>query len=188
MRKRAESVDATRSRILEAAAALFSERFPPEVTLREIASRAGVALQTVVNHFGSKDGLVTAVLEGAGREGAFADHRVNAPADDIPRAVALLIGDYERTGDAAIRALALEEQVAGMAAVLAQGRAFHRAWVGRTFPAALAGLGEVAREQKLAQLIAVTDVYVWKLLRRDLGLSEPETVAAVGGLVEAIHR
>lgn len=188
MRKRAEAAEATKARILDAAASLVAERFPPEVTLREIASSAGVALQTVVNHFGSKEGLIAAVLEGAGRDGAFAEHRVNTPPDDIRRAVALLMRDYERTGDAAIRALALEGQVAGMGALLAQGRAFHRTWVARAFPAALAGLVGAARERRLGQLIAVTDVYTWKLLRRDLGLGERQTAAAIVEMVQAMHR
>jgi AcrR family transcriptional regulator len=188
MRKRAEAVEATKARILDAAARLCAERFPPEVTLREIASSAGVALQTVVNHFGSKEGLIAAIMDGAGRDGAFAGHRVNTPPDDIPRAVALLMRDYERTGDAAIRALALEGQVAGMEALLAQGRAFHRTWVQRAFPAALAGLRGAARERRLAQLIAVTDVYTWKLLRRDLGMGERQTAAAIVEMVEAMHR
>jgi len=188
MRKRAEAAEATKARILDAAARLCEERFPPEVTLRDVASSAGVALQTVVNHFGSKEGLISAVVAGAGREGAFADHRVNTPPDDIPRAVALLMRDYERTGDAAIRALALEGQVAGMDAVLAQGRAFHRTWVERAFPAALAGLRGAARERRLVQLIAVTDVYTWKLLRRDLGQSERQTAASITEMVEAAHR
>lgn len=188
MRGRAAAAEGTQARILDAAARLFGERFPPEVTLREIASSAGVALQTVVNHFGSKEGLIAAVMEGAGQDGAFAGHRVNTPPDDIPRAVALLMRDYEGTGDAAIRALALEGQVSGMGALLAQGRAFHRAWVERAFPAALAGLRGAARERRLVQLVAVTDVYVWKLLRRDLGLGERQTAAAITEMVEALHR
>jgi AcrR family transcriptional regulator len=188
MRKRAAAADATNARILDAAARLFAERFPPEVTLREVASSAGVALQTVVNHFGSKEGLVAAVIEGAGRDGPFAEHRVNTPADDVPRAVALLMRDYERIGDATIRALAMEGQVAGMQEVLAQGRAFHRTWVERAFPAALTGLRGAARERRLAQLIAVTDAYTWKLLRRDLGLGVRQTAAAITEMVETMHR
>ncbi len=188
MRKRAEAAQATKARILDAAARLFGERFPPEVSLREVAASAGVALQTVVNHFGSKEGLIAAVLEGAGRDGAFAEHRVNTPPDDIPRAVALLMRDYERHGDAAVRALAMEEQVAGMRAVLTVGRAFHRTWVERAFPAALEGLRGAALERRLAQLIAVTDVYVWKLLRRDLGLGERQTAAAIVEMVQAMHK
>ena len=31
------------------------------------------------------------------------------------------------------------------------------------------------RTQRLAQLVAVTDLYMWKVLRRDLGLSRDET-------------
>jgi len=75
-----------------------------------------------------------------------------------------------------------------MAAVLALGRAFHRAWVERAFPAALAGLRGAARERRVAQLIADTDVYTWKLLRRDLGLGERQTAAAIIEMVEAMHR
>jgi hypothetical protein len=44
-----------------------------------------------------------------------------------------------------------------------------------------------ARQRRLAQLVAVTDVYTWKLLRRDKGLSRDQTVLAVRELVEALH-
>jgi hypothetical protein len=35
-------------------------------------------------------------------------------------------------------------------------------------------------------LIAITDVYTWKLLRRDLGLSRQVTVAALDEMVAGI--
>ena len=57
MRDRAASAEATRRRIIDATIALSLERWWPEITMREIAAKAGVALQTVVNHFGSKDGV-----------------------------------------------------------------------------------------------------------------------------------
>ncbi|MCZ6465406.1 MAG: TetR/AcrR family transcriptional regulator [Proteobacteria bacterium] len=50
-------------RILEAARDLFAGRGFDEVTMAEIADRAGVARATVFNHFGSKHALVEAITE-----------------------------------------------------------------------------------------------------------------------------
>jgi hypothetical protein len=38
----------------------------------------------------------------------------------------------------------------------------------------------------LAQLIAVTDVYTWKILRRDTGLTRPQTERALAELIEGV--
>jgi hypothetical protein len=35
--------------------------------------------------------------------------------------------------------------------------------------------------------VAATDVYTWKLLRRDKGLSRDQTITAIRELVEALH-
>ena len=56
--KRAVTRDRTRERILEAAELLYRERWYDDVSLREVAAGADVALQTVVNHFRSKGGLL----------------------------------------------------------------------------------------------------------------------------------
>jgi AcrR family transcriptional regulator len=53
-RKRQE----TRARIVDAAAELFAERGFDEVSVMEIARRAGVVEKTVFNHFPVKEGLV----------------------------------------------------------------------------------------------------------------------------------
>jgi AcrR family transcriptional regulator len=49
-----------RQAVLEAAAAMFAER-GREVSLAEICRRAGVSRQTIYNHYGDKDGLLTAL-------------------------------------------------------------------------------------------------------------------------------
>jgi len=185
MRARAEAHEATRARILEAATEQFMSRSYDEVTLRGIAKEAGVALQTVVNHFGSKEGLFAAVMEGF-REQVQA-HRSRATPGDIAGAAELLVADYEETGDANIRGLSLDGRIPVITEALAGGRAVHRAWVERTFPAALKGLRGAARELRLVQLLTVTDVETWKLLRRDHGLSREDTVTAVRELLEALH-
>ncbi len=58
-----------RATIRDSALHLFAERGPDAVTVREIAAAAGVSPALVLHHFGSKDGLRTAVDEHAA--GAF---------------------------------------------------------------------------------------------------------------------
>ena len=52
-----------RTRILDAARRLFAARGSEEVTMSEVADRAGVARATVFNHFGSKHALVEGITE-----------------------------------------------------------------------------------------------------------------------------
>jgi hypothetical protein len=42
----------------------------------------------------------------------------------------------------------------------------------------------VERERRLAQFVAICDVYTWKLLRRDAGLSRRQTELAVTELLK----
>jgi AcrR family transcriptional regulator len=60
---RAEQAAATRWRVLESARALFVERGYPATTVGQVAASAGVAADTVLHIFGSKKGLLTAVLD-----------------------------------------------------------------------------------------------------------------------------
>lgn len=187
MRARAAATHATRERIIGVMLALCIERWYDEVTLQDVAAHAGVAVQTVINHFGTKEGLLAAMLEDPRTQREFGGQRSKALPGDIPAAIALLMQDYEHRGDAAIRLLALESRVPALVPVLAFGRAGHRAWVERTFPAALDGLAASERERRVLLLICGTDVYTWKILRRDQGLSRAATAEAMCTLVEALH-
>ncbi|GAB2682160.1 TetR/AcrR family transcriptional regulator [Nocardia goodfellowii] len=51
--------------LMAAAGEIFSERPADEVTVEEIAERAGVAVGSIYNHFGSKSGLHAAVVDRA---------------------------------------------------------------------------------------------------------------------------
>jgi AcrR family transcriptional regulator len=62
-RLRAEQAAATRSRILAAARDLFVAQGYPATTLSQVAAAAGVATDTVLHVFGSKKGLLAAVLD-----------------------------------------------------------------------------------------------------------------------------
>jgi len=67
----------TRASIRNAALRLFAERGPDAVTIREIAAAAEVSPALVVHHYGSKDGLRTAVDAFAGQafDAVFATER-----------------------------------------------------------------------------------------------------------------
>ncbi len=176
---------ATRARILDAAFELFRTQWYEDVTMRGIAAEAEVALQTVVNHFGTKEQVFAGVVERS--QGVVQAVRDAAVPDDVPGALRALVKDYETTGDAVIRTLAVEERVPTVRAALTAGRAGHRAWVERTFPGALAGLSGRARERRLDLLVVATDVYAWKLLRRDRGHSARATASALAELVAALY-
>ena len=55
--------DATIAALLDAADALFGEKGPSAVTVREISNRANVNHALVHRHFGSKEALLDAILE-----------------------------------------------------------------------------------------------------------------------------
>jgi AcrR family transcriptional regulator len=181
MKARAEAAAATRARILDVAIAVFWERPLLDISLEEVARRASVSLPTVIRHYGDKEGLFAATAE---REyERVRRQRDDAPAGDLGAAVRVLVDHYEELDDAVLRLLAEETRVPGLREVADRGRAYHAAWCERVFAPALAGLDGEARDIRLAELIAVTDIYMWKLLRRDRGLSRPQTELALRELL-----
>jgi AcrR family transcriptional regulator len=185
MSVREAAAEATRERIIEVAVEAFSAHWYDEVTIRGVAREAGVALQTVRNHFASKDALFLAAIE---RLGASIDSvRWAVTPGDVDGAITTLVDDYERTGDANLRMLAVEARVPVVQPLMAHGRAGHQAWVEHVFAAALSGLRGRARARRVAQLVVVTDVYAWKLLRHDKGLDRNQTITAIRELVLALH-
>lgn len=69
--RRAAGVAANRESIIEAARALFTETGFHGVSVDDVARRADVARKTVYYHFGSKMGLVDALLADAERRAGF---------------------------------------------------------------------------------------------------------------------
>ncbi len=185
MTTRAAAAEATRDRILDTAREAFLNHWYDEVTIRGIARDAGVALQTVRNHFASKDDLLRGVLDQLDAE--IRSVRFAVEPGDVDTAIATLVDDYERNGDANFRMLSVEPRVPAVRPFMDRGRASHQAWVERVFARALAGMRGKARARRIAELVVVTDVYAWKLLRRDKGLDRDQTIAAMRELVLALH-
>jgi AcrR family transcriptional regulator len=182
---RAEAAAATRARILAAGWRRFSERPFEQVRLADIAADAGVTVQTLHSRFGTKDELFVAAWRWAiGPEGA---RRDSAPVGDVRKAVRILYDSYELQGDAVLRLLAAEDRIAAVREMSDAGRAWHRGWVKRTFAPQLAGLTGAARERRLVSLVVATDLLVWKLLRREMGLGRPRAERIVAEMVTAVE-
>jgi AcrR family transcriptional regulator len=182
MRARADTKAATRQRILRAALELGEEKMTIEMTLDEVASRAGTSVQTVLRHFGSRDGLLDEAVKLASAE--VAEER-RAPVGDAVAAVRIIIAHYERRGDFVLRLLS-QENDPRIGAVVAPGKALHRSWVVEVFQPHLDGRPAGRREALVDLLVVATDVYTWKLLRRDRGLSRATTQSRMLALVSAL--
>jgi AcrR family transcriptional regulator len=184
MTARARAVEETRGRIIDACVALHGERPVTEIGLDDIAVRAGVSVQTVLRHFGSRAGLEEASFERA--QQAVADER-RTPVGDVAAAVHVIVDHYERRGDMALLMLAQETHQDLMARITERGKAMHRVWVSEVFAPFLARADDAAEAEELTDLLVVaTDVYAWKLLRRDRGLSRERTERRLRRLVDAV--
>ena len=180
---RAESTEATGRRIVEAFLARLMEQWLDEITLDQVAADAGLTVQTVVRRFGGKEGLLASAAKVFGEQ---VEAKRAAPPGDVGLLVDSLLSDYEKTGDAVIRLLALEGRHPAVNPVLELGRGEHRKWVSSAFAETLRKLEPSARQRALDTLVIITDVFTWKLLRRDMGRSVRETAATIRSLIDAV--
>jgi AcrR family transcriptional regulator len=178
---RALSAEATAQHIVDAFLERLMKQWFDEITLDLVAQDAGVTVQTVVRRFGGKEGLLASAVKTMGAQ--INGRRAN-PRGNVENAVDKLIEDYEQTGDAVVRLLALEPRHAALKEVLDFGRSEHRRWVSAAFEESLGALNEERRQCALDALIVVTDVYTWKLLRSDMKRSVESTAKAMRFLIE----
>jgi AcrR family transcriptional regulator len=179
---RAEAEERTRIALLDAADEAFLSGPWEQVSLEVIAGAAGVTKQTLLRHFGSKDGLLEKTLRRAIAE--VEEQRLDAPTDDITGAVENLLDHYEIRGGRAMRSsnLSVEGQLAGLGR---RAREFHYRWVDQVFSGWLTAAEPAPRRRLRAALIAVCDVQCWWILSHDLGLPRAEVRET---LVLAINR
>lgn len=183
MRARAEAVEATREHIARTAMQRFLAEPYDDVTIASVARDAGVSHQTLLNHFESKDGLFAAAAERFSAD--LAASREGRTKSDPESVVALLMEQFERSGDGNVRLALLHERIEAVRAGLEQGRANHQVWLAEVFEDRLPS-DPPERRRTLAALHAATDVYTWKLLRRDLGHGRRATQRIMTDMVRAI--
>jgi AcrR family transcriptional regulator len=183
MTNRAEAAATTRLRILQAGLDLLWEQLVIETTLDDVASRADVSVKTVLRHFGSRDGFDVALeqfaLEEIGEE-------VAAPPGDVVAAVHGLFTHYEHRGDGVLKMLGQELFDDTFRERMDLGRRLHRENIAELFAPQLADRPAADREALIDLLVVATDVYTWKLLRRDRGLDQPTAEARVRLLIAGI--
>src|ERR1700736_395183 len=177
----------TRDRLLLAAAELMHESGEPTVSTRAVCERAGVEAPTLYHHFGSKQGLIDAVIQHGFNQYVdpeSAHDRALDPIDAIrhgwdrhvrfglenPRFYALLYGNVERGKPCAITSPALARLTQLLAAVARIGRV-------RVAPADVA-----------AQLLAANVGVTLSLIAQpedatDLALSDHVREAALAGVL-----
>ena len=181
MRARAESTNRTRDRILTAVDTLSQERLSMQISLADVAQRAGISVQTVLRHFGTKDRLFEAAWA---RTADIVRAERATPVGDLATAVRTIVASYERIGDWSVRLQAQKSTDELARRAVAVGRGFHRQWVADVFATHLTQRADSA--ELLDLLVVATDVLTWKNLRRDMGLDPDATITRMRRLVQAL--
>ena len=191
MTARSAKAEATRERICESVMELYREKSLDGFTLDDVARRAGTTVQTVLRVFKSKGNLVIEALDRLtkkgsphviGRPGGFAP----TPPGDVAAAVAAIVEVYETIGDLVISNLANEQRNPELKPLLDQGRENHREWVKSVFAPQLKRRASNARTQLFNALAVLTDVYTWKILRRDQSLARTGAEAVIRQMIAAV--
>ena len=182
MRARKDATHATRDAIVAAAmSAVVAER-SLGITLGSVADRAGVTVKTVLRHFGSREALIDATWARV-RQDVMAE-RI-APPGDRSRALVVLIEHYENRGDMVLGLLAEEDHEPRAKLMCSDGRVLHRRWVDEVFGAELPA-EPGTRDRLIDALVVATDLYCWKLLRRDRGLTVDEVRDRMQFMADAV--
>ncbi|UTT68659.1 TetR/AcrR family transcriptional regulator [Arthrobacter sp. DNA4] len=185
--KRATSAEETGRRILQATEDLFMQGPLADVTLGAVAARAGVTVQTVIRRFGDRAALIDASAKAA--TARVDSQRSAVPPGDVPAAVDNLLEHYETTGALALKLLAEEQTSPVLAEITGGARHLHREWCRRVFGPFLDPLkGSPDHDRRLAQFVALCDVYNWKLLRLDAGLSRGQVAHSLLEMLEPFTR
>lgn len=183
MTTRSAQAESSRLRILDAVIALTAEVPLAAITLPLVAERAGVTVQTVLRKFGSRDSLFDAAQE-RGSQVVIAERTVDP--DDLEASLDGLMQHYERVKVSTLMLLGQESWEPRAAAITGVGKALHRKWVEDVFAHALPPIDDVARAEAVDLLVVATDLYTYKLLRIDRGLSLVETRARMRRLIGAV--
>lgn len=180
---RAKSAQATRQRIRAAAVRQLKERLRSDIRLDDIAAQAGVTVQTVLRTHGSKAHLFRLAFDDVITEMKQAFDE--AEPGDVAAAVQAQFDHYEEFGGVVIASLA-EEHDPDVAPIVAVGRQRHRGWVETAFAPQLERVPEPDREQVVDAVVCATDVYTWKLLRRDLKRSRGNAETTMRRMVTSL--
>lgn len=184
MEKRAKKVARTEKRIMEAVTCLWKDFSINEITLEKVAELADVSVRTLIRKYSSKEGLFEECIK---KDAANIEKvRANACVGDIESIVTHLMNEYEEYGDAVARTLAVEDDLDIAGKILAEGRRYHKQWCARVFAPFLPEPEDNCYENKLMAFVAATDLYMWKLIRRDHQKSREECYSVFTTLITGL--
>jgi AcrR family transcriptional regulator len=172
---RAAQVEATKDRIFDAGYELLVSFPYDDVTLDAIAAKAGVSVQTVLRHVGSKEGLVRAGIE---RWSSQEDARRAAVVGDVGAIARVLAERYEELGEVTNRYVALSQRIPMVAEVMDQARLGHRDWLEEHFAPWLQ-VPPAERARRVAILFSATESYSWTTWRTTFGMTRTQAVRAL---------
>jgi AcrR family transcriptional regulator len=181
---RAAATDRLQQRIVEVFFDFMLASYLDDITLDAVAAAAGTTRQTVIRMFGSKDKIVASAWRLAFTR--VLSTRVVPPKATTAQIAQALVKDYESTGDMLVRFLSQEDRYPDIGSMLNVGRTGHRTWITETFADHLGSLSDAQRERRIDQLVTVTDLYIWKLFRRDFGRDAEDVADLIAGLVDKV--
>lgn len=181
MTRRSNAVAKTKAKIIAATEMLLTTGSLTDLTLQAIADNAGVTVQTVLRHMGSREGCLAAVAKVVSER--VDAQRGRSEPGDVDAAISSVLDHYEAESGLVLN---LIEQAGTGEAFAAQavesGRRYHRNWVKRCFGPLVPAL----KPEITDALVAATDIYTWKLLRLDMGRSKKAASAVMNRLVRGL--
>jgi AcrR family transcriptional regulator len=182
---RAQAQQRTREALEDAAIEEFTRGNWANMSLTALAAQAKVTKQTLLRHFGSKDGLLMQAMAHSASDAC--KQRWSAPQGDIEGAVENVLDHYEALGERSLRIGAwLESGPPALAAISQMARQLHYDWIEYAFGPQLGRLRGRARVRSRATLIALCDVHTWWLLSHDLELERSEVCAILTNAIETL--
>jgi AcrR family transcriptional regulator len=184
--KRLNTSEETKKKILLAAIDLWLEMPIANITLDAVAKKAGVSTRTILRKFNSREGLFEACITD---ESLVQDvHRIEVEAGNIDQIIDCIYDRYEREGNAVIRTLSIETEMKLAAQIVERGRQDHTRWCEEVFAPFLPSKENPKRQEKIAAFYVATDVYQWKLLRRDFKYSLEKSKAITKRILNGLAK
>ena len=186
MRRRAEQVDQTRQRIVEATVALHGSVGPAATTIAAIAEKAGVTRLTVYRHFPDDDALFSAcsahwiAQQHLPDPGAWS--QIGDPAARLRAGLADLYRFYRAGAD---MLTGIHRDFAALPEAHQQRLRGRDSDLGDVLAAPFGGT-EDDRRRLRAVIGHVTSFWTWRSLCIDHGLADNEAVDAMTGMVLAL--
>ena len=186
MRRRAEQVDQTRQRIVEATVALHGSVGPAATTIAAVAEKAGVTRLTVYRHFPDDDALF-----GACSAHWIAQHQLPDPGawseigDPAARLRAGLADLYRFYRDGAGMLTGIYRDFTTLPETHQQRLRERDSDLGDVLAAPFGG-AEDDRRRLRAVIGHATSFWTWRSLCIDHGLADTEAVDAMAGMVLAL--